>query len=65
MRILLSHVRTSKGFSIAELSRRSGISVSHIFYIENCMRTPTITVLCKLARALNVKPEDLYSCDDN
>lgn len=62
MVILLKFVRYRQNMTQEELSKRSGISRSYISKIERGEREPTITVICKLADALGVKPEDLYIC---
>lgn len=64
MKIYVEKVRIEKGMSLSELSRRSGVAVSHIYNIESGEKTPTITILCKLAKALGVDCSELFSCDD-
>lgn len=55
-------VRTDKGMSIRKLEKLSGVSKSTINNIENGCHDPTIRTLCMLAKALQVTPEELYSC---
>jgi transcriptional regulator with XRE-family HTH domain len=62
MEILLKFVRYRQNMTQEELSRKSGVSRSYISKIERGEREPTISVICKLANALGVKPEDLYIC---
>lgn len=64
LKIFVEKVRLEKGLSLNELSKRSGVAVSHIHGIESGEKIPTITVLCKLARALKVPCSDLYSCEE-
>ena len=64
MKIYVEKVRLEKKMTLAELSRRSGVAVSHLHNIESGSKTPTITVLCKIAKALEVSCEDLYSCEE-
>lgn len=53
-------IREEKGLSQEQLAKLSGVSASHIGYIENAEREPTVSILCKLAKALNVSPDELY-----
>jgi len=64
MKIFVEQFRLEKGLSLSELSRMSGVAVSHIHNIEGGHKIPTLTVLCKLARALEVPCSKLFSCDD-
>lgn len=56
----IREIREKKGLSQEELARLSGISASHIGYIENGERQPTLLVMCKLADALKVSINELY-----
>lgn len=64
MKIYVEKMRLEKKMSLSELSRRSGVAVSHLHNIENGNKIPTITVLCKIANALEIPCENLYSCDE-
>ncbi len=64
MKIYIEKVRIEKKMSLSELSRRSGVAVSHLYNIENENKIPTIRVLCDIARALDTPCWELYSCDD-
>ena len=64
MKILLAEVRLEKEVSCRELSRKSGVALSHIHNIEQGYKKPGIEVICKLANALGVSPERLFSCDN-
>lgn len=57
----LWEVRESKNINMRELSMLSKVAYSHIWKIENENRIPTLTILCKLAIALDVDPQELYS----
>lgn len=61
MKINLRQIRNEKGMTVRELSEKSGISIGHISFIENGERDPTISVLVKLATALEVDCRELYS----
>lgn len=58
--ILLKEVRKKKGYSLEKLSKLTGISSSHLNYIENNQKEPSISILVRIALALNVKIEELY-----
>lgn len=58
--IILKKVRKEKGYSLEKLSKITGISSSHLNYIENNQKDPTITILVRISLALNVKLDELY-----
>lgn len=58
--ILLKQVRQDKGMTLKKLSERSGVSTSHISDIENNFKMPSLIVVVKLAKALDVVVTDLY-----
>lgn len=60
LRIYIREIREKKNLSQEKLAKLSGVSSSHIGYIENGDREPTISVLCKIAKALNVDIKDLF-----
>lgn len=64
LKIYIREIREQQGLSQEKLSRLSGVSSSHIGYLENGEREPTISVLCKLAKALNVDIKDLFKYED-
>ena len=43
-----------------ELSRMTGISKSHLNYIEKNEKEPSLSMTIIIAQALNIKKEDLY-----
>lgn len=59
MKILVWEMRTSKGFTLMELSKKSGIGKSTINNIENGKVSPTLFQLEMIAIALGVKITDL------
>lgn len=63
MKIHLNAVRSVKNMSIRELSKRSGVAKSHIQNIEAGAVSPSIDVMCKLAKALGVPVCELFSCN--
>ncbi len=64
LKIYIREIREERGLSQEKLSKISGVSSSHIGYLENGEREPTISVLCKLAKALNVDIKDLFKYED-
>lgn len=46
--------------SLRELSKISGISSSHLNYIEKNEKEPSLFVAVRIAQALNIKVEELY-----
>lgn len=60
----IREIREKKGLSQEQLSKLSGVSASHIGYIENGEREPTVSVLCRLAKALDVSMLDLFEYHD-
>ena len=63
MQLHVGEIRNRRGLTIRELSKKSGIAVSHITKIEAQRANPSALVLCKLASALDVNIADLVSCD--
>ena len=63
MKVLLWETRTSKGFTLMELSKKSGIGKSTINNIENGKVSPTLFQLEMIAIALGVKITDLFESE--
>lgn len=59
--MLVKKVRKEKNISIAELSLKSNISISHIYDIEKNMKIPSLYIAIRLAKALNVSITELYN----
>lgn len=59
----LYEIRRQRGISQLELSKRSGVSYGYISELENGIKSPTIDTICKLAKALEVDPSELFTCD--
>ena len=58
--IVLKEKRKEKKFTLSQLSVKTGISTTHINDIENNIKEPSISMLVRIAKALDVKVEDLY-----
>lgn len=60
IKILLKQVREEKGVTLKRLSEKSGVSTSHISDIEKNFKMPSLLVMVKIAKALDVSVTDLY-----
>ena len=61
--ILLKQVRLKKRYSLEELAKLTGISSSHLNYIERNEKEPSISMLLRIAIALNVDIKELYKIE--
>lgn len=59
--ILLKEVRKSKEISLYKLSKMTGISKSHLSYIEREEKEPSISMMVRIAMALKVDIKELYN----
>ena len=50
--ILIKPIRISKNITLAQLSRMTGISDTHINDVENNLKEPGISILVRIAHAL-------------
>lgn len=56
----IKRLRLQKGYSINELSEKSGVSKSYLSYIERgIQQNPSLQVLSRLAKTLDTNMEDL------
>ena len=58
--ILLKEKRKERNLTLVQLSDRTGISTTHINDIENNIKEPSISLMVRIAKALDLKIEDLY-----
>ncbi len=58
--IKVKQIRKEKNMSLSELSKKSGISTTHINDIENNLKSPSLLVAVLLARALDINITELY-----
>ena len=65
MKVLLWETRTSKGFTLMELAKKSGIGKSTLNNIENGKVSPTLFQLETIAIALEVKITDCLNPNTN
>ena len=52
--------RTEKKISIVQLSVESGVSRSHLFYIESKRTVPSLETLSKIAQAMGLHLKDFF-----
>jgi transcriptional regulator with XRE-family HTH domain len=52
--------RTTKGMSQEKLATESGIDRSHMGFIEQGRRKPTLSTLFKISKALDISLEKLF-----
>jgi transcriptional regulator with XRE-family HTH domain len=60
MPVLLRQWRERRGYSVRELARRAGVGYVSIVRIENEQMSPTVTMLEKLAEALDITVRDFF-----
>lgn len=58
--ILLKEKRREKKLTLAQLSEKTGISTSHINDIENNIKEPSLSMVVRLAKGLDVEISELY-----
>ena len=56
--------RLNAGLTLAELADQVGVTKSYLSKVERGLNTPSIAAALKLAKALNVKVEELFSEDN-
>ena len=60
IKFLLKKIRTERKMSLEELSAKSGISKSHLNYLERGEKEPSLSVVIRIALALNIDEKELY-----
>lgn len=56
---VLKQLRTQKGLTQDELAYKAGLARNYISLLEQCRRTPSLTTVILLAKALDVLPPEL------
>lgn len=64
MSIRLKLLRKKLGISLEALAEKSAMTKSYLSKVERGLNTPSIAAALKLAKALNVKVEELFSEDN-
>lgn len=57
----IQELRLQRSMSQVELAERSGLSVTHVSYVENAKRHPGLEVLVCMASALDTTADDLLT----
>ena len=60
MLVTLRYWRERRGYSVRELARRAGVGYVSVVRIENDQLSPTVAMLEKLAKALDVEVRDFF-----
>jgi transcriptional regulator with XRE-family HTH domain len=60
MLVTLRHWRERRGYSVRELARLAGVGYVTVVRIENEQLSPTVAMLEKLARALEIEVRDFF-----
>ncbi len=58
--LLIKQERKENKITLKQLSKKSGVSKTHISDIENGYKGPSLEVMIKLSKALNVPIQSLY-----
>jgi transcriptional regulator with XRE-family HTH domain len=60
MELRLRHWREKRGYSVRQLAERAGVSYVSIVKIENGRMSPTVAMLEKLAKALDISVREFF-----
>ena len=60
MLVALRYWRERRGYSVRELARRARVGYVTVVRIENDQLSPTVTMLEKLAKALEIDVRDFF-----
>jgi len=64
MKLHIREMRKKGDMSLGELEIKSGVSKSYLSELENGVKEKVgIEIICKLAKALDCKPEELFECE--
>lgn len=58
-------LRRERGWSLDELSQRTGVSKSHLSSVERGMKSPTIAIARKIAEVLGVSLDRLFPPEES
>lgn len=61
VKLCIKEVRERFGYTLKEMSKITGISSSHLNYLEKGERRATIDVLCQIAEKLHIDEKELYT----
>ena len=60
----LRQIRESKGISLHDLEKESGVSYVQLWRIEKEDSDPTFKTMCKIARALKTPYYEIFLCEE-
>lgn len=60
MNNIVKEIRTERGMSVSELARRSGLSRTAIFNIENGISNPLATTMHAISLALDKEVSEIF-----
>lgn len=61
----IAYYRKMKGFSQMELAEKINISRTHMSRIETAECSPSVELLFRLCRVLNIEPKNLFDFRDD
>ncbi|MFR1753826.1 MAG: helix-turn-helix transcriptional regulator [Oscillospiraceae bacterium] len=64
MRLKVQEYRILRRMTIRELAKRAGVAKSSIEVMESALPNPTLQTLYSVAKALNVRIQDLIEYED-
>lgn len=64
MRLRVREFRTLRQMTIRELAKRAGVAKSSIEAMESALPNPTLQMLHRVAKALDVRIQDLIEYED-
>lgn len=59
----LQYYRKRKGYTLAALAKKIGITPQHLGYIEKGKKTLSYSLAFRISHALEVKPDELFLDD--
>ncbi len=65
IRYTISEKRHERKMTQKQLAKKAGISTAMISFIENDKRQPTFFVIAAIAKALNVRLDEIVKIKDN
>jgi transcriptional regulator with XRE-family HTH domain len=60
MAVLLRHWRERRGYSVRDLAKRAAVGFATVTRIENGRLSPTVAMLEKLAKGLDITVRDFF-----
>lgn len=67
MKLYVKEIRQKKNITLNELAKEAKVAIGYLSELEdinNSKKNPSINVICKLAKALEVEPAELFECEE-